>query len=244
MDLNNMLFKKRKPNHLVIYIDYHNTDSDRWILKTFSKLTYNVGPVKTLDEAIEGTEKFFQKYPNKVKSITINTYGVGKNLVNCEEVRDDKSKLKKLDELLDLVADNIVSGGNMQFATCYAGIPHRKLVEMSERYNGIRVMGLIQDFRAYPENVTCECKKKGYSKKIINSLPKSRYGFEHDEQLLLDLHTRGYNEKVNWKSGGMAYEYNRIVLEDGVCIRNRKPFHWTDCFANYLFNTDKWKIKK
>lgn len=244
MDLNNMLFKKRKPNHLVIYIDYHNTDSDRWILKTFSKLTYNVGPVKTLDEAIEGTEKFFQKYPNKVKAITINTYGVGKNLVNCEEVRDDKSKLKKLDELLDLVADNIVSGGNMQFATCYAGIPHRKLVEMSERYNGIRVMGLIQDFRAYPENVTCECKKKGYSKKIINSLEKSRYGFEHDEQSLIDLHTRDYGEEVNWKTGGMAYEYNKIVLEDGVCIRNRKPFHWTDCLANYLFNTDKWKIKK
>ena len=42
------IFKKRKPNHLIIYVDYKRREL--LLYKILSKLTYSVGPYIELDK--------------------------------------------------------------------------------------------------------------------------------------------------------------------------------------------------
>ena len=73
------LFKKRKPNHLIIYVLYNKEES--LLYKILSKLTYSVGPFNTIEECIEGVKSFIKKHPEKLKQMNITSFGSGKYLV-------------------------------------------------------------------------------------------------------------------------------------------------------------------
>ena len=227
------LFNKRKPNHLVIYLDHDNKDG--WLFKLFSKITYSIGPVKTLDEVISKLEDFKKRYPYKIKYITINTYGRGRHLVNTKELKSEDGE-KKLDILMKELITMLDENGFVQFATCYGGLAHRKLVEISEKYNGINVASMYGEYSLKGNAVVCKCKEIGFSEKIKNSLPQSRNGLLEDEVKIVDTYTRKMGEEVNWNTCGMAYVYNKITIEEGVCKIEKQPFSSLECVMNYLFN--------
>ena len=55
------IFKKRKPNHLIIYVDYKRREL--LLYKILSKLTYSVGPHIELDKVIDSVKKFIYTNP-------------------------------------------------------------------------------------------------------------------------------------------------------------------------------------
>lgn len=227
------LFSKRKPNHLVIYLDYDK--KDRLLFRTFSKLTYSIGPVKTIEEVINGLNEFKKKYNNKLKSITINTYGRGRYLINSKELKNDDGE-KKQNILIEEIIKMLDKDGIIQFATCFGGLSQRKLVEVSEKYDGITVASMYGQYSLTGKSVVCNCKEKGYSKRVVDSLPQSRDGMLQDEIKIVNVFTRDMGEEVNWKTCGMAYEYNKIMMENGICEIKRQPYTSLECVINYLFN--------
>jgi len=230
------LFSKRKPNHLVIYLDFEKKNT--LLFNIFSILTYSIGPVSTINEIMVKLEKFKKKHKNKLKYITINTYGRGKNLINSKELKGKEGEEKQdllIRELLNLLDED----GTIQFATCYGGMAHRNLVEISEKYNGLKVASMYRQYSLNGDAVICKCKQKGFSEEVINSLPKSKEGMLEDEVKLINVYTRNMGEEVNWKTSGMAYEYNRIMIERGVCEIKKQPFTSLNCVTNYLFNKQK-----
>ena len=54
------LFKRRRPTHLIIYVNYKKEELNLYNL--LSKFTHSVGPYKSLDETIEGIKKFITKH--------------------------------------------------------------------------------------------------------------------------------------------------------------------------------------
>ena len=227
------LFKKRKANHLVIYLDYGGTDT--WLFKLFSKLTYSIGPFKTVDQILNGLNEFKIKHNYKLKSVTINTYGTGKHLINSKELVGDDG-YKKQDVLMKTIIGMLDNDGVIQFATCFGGLSHRKLVEISEKYDGINVASMYGEYSLKGDGVRCKCKEKGFSKKTIETMERSRDGFFEDEIKLNNLYRRSEGEEINWISAGMAYKYNNIMIEEGVCVREKQPYTSLECVMNYIFN--------
>jgi hypothetical protein len=118
------LFKKRKPNHLIIYVLYNKEES--LLYKILSKLTYSVGPFNTIEECIEGVKSFIKKHPEKLKQMNITSFGSGKNLVQTN------SNKEKIYELVDTLKPLMSDETKIMFTTCFSGVSHRKVVEMSE----------------------------------------------------------------------------------------------------------------
>jgi hypothetical protein len=82
----------------------------------------------------------------------------------------------------------------------------------------------------------CKCGNKGYSDKVIEGLPKSKDGLWFDEKRIVDIKRRDEGEEVNWKTSGMAYEYNKIMLENNTCVIGEQPYTLLKSIRNYLFN--------
>ena len=222
------LFSKRKPNHLIVYVLYKKEES--FLYKFLSLLTYSVGPFKSLDDCIEGVKEFIKKHPEKLKQINITSFGSGKFLV---QTTDNQSKVF---ELVDTLKPLMSNDTRLMFTTCFSGISHRKVVEMSEYLNGIEVSAMMKSYSLNGKMTRCKCKDKDYSKKLIEKLPESRNGLLHDEKEIVDIIRRGENEEINWVSCGMAYEYNKNTVLDGVCYEEKQPYTLLKSIRNYLFN--------
>jgi hypothetical protein len=225
------LFKKRKPNHLIVFINYKQEEII--LYKFLSKLTYSVGPHNNLDDILNDIKKFIKKYPTKLKQINITSYGRGYNLIELKDGSD------KINNIVDCLRPLIDENTRLMFTTCYGGGSHRKVVEMSEYLNGIEVSGLLGSFKLSTPMVRCKCKNKGYSQSVINNIPLSNRGMSFDEKRIVHLMTRKLNEETNWDSAGMAYEYNKKVIDDGVCFKSKQPYTLLKGIRNYIFNTQK-----
>jgi hypothetical protein len=222
------LFSKRKPNHLIVYVVFNN--KEKLLYKILSKLTYSVGPFFTIDECIDGVKKFIEKYPDKLKQMNITSYGTGKFLV---ETTEDKSKVLELvNSLKPLMDENT----KLMFTTCFSGISTRKVVEMSEELNGIEVSAMNGPYSLNGEMTKCKCGKRGYSKSVVEKLPLSKYGLINDEVKIIHVVKRNEGEEINWKTSGMAYEYNKIMFENGICRVGNQPYTLLKSIRNYLFN--------
>lgn len=222
------LFSKRKPNHLIVYVLYKK--KEKLLYKILSKLTYSVGPFFSIDDCIKGVNKFIEKYPNKLKQINITSYGSGKFLV---QTSDEQSKVLELaNSLKPLMNDDT----RLMFTTCFSGISSRKMVEMSEELNGIEVSAMNGSYTLNGEMTKCKCGNKGYSESIVKTLPKSKEGLENDEKKIIDVVRRDEGEEINWKTSGMAYEYNKIMIENGICTVGKQPYTLLKSIRNYLFN--------
>lgn len=232
MDQNNMwikdLISKRKPNHLIVYVLYKN--KEKKLYKILSKLTHSVGPFESIDECIKGIEKFIKKYPDKLNQINITSFGSGKFLV---QTTDQKNKIN---ELIDSLKPLMTEKTSLMFTTCFTGVSSRKVVEMSERLDGIEVSAMNSYYTLNGVMTKCKCDKKGYSKNIVSQLPKSMNGIRYDEKKIVDIVRRGLNEEINWRSAGMAYQYNKIVMEDGICKVDKQPYTLLKCIRNFIFN--------
>lgn len=222
------LFSKRRPNHLIVYVLYKK--EEKLLYKLLSKLTYSVGPFFSIDDCINGVKKFIKKYPNRLKQINITSYGSGKFLV---QTTDDQMKvLELIDTLKPLMNDET----NLMFTTCFSGVSSRKVVEMSEELGGIEVSAMNGSYSLNGEMTRCKCNKKGYSQDVIDELPRSREGLKYDEKQIVDIVRRNEGEEINWVTSGMAYEYNRIMLENGICKVGKQPYTLLKSIRNYLFN--------
>jgi hypothetical protein len=222
------IFSKRKPNHLIVYVLYKK--EEKLLYKILSKLTYSVGPFYSIDDSINGVKKFIEKYPNKLKQINITSYGSGKFLV---QTTDNQSKVFELANSLKPLMDNDTS---LMFTTCFSGVSSRKVVEMSEELNGIEVSAMNQSYSLNGEMTKCKCDKKGYSQSVVEKLPRSREGLSYDEKQIVDIVRRNEGEEISWITSGMAYEYNRIVKENGICKVGKQPYTLLKSIRNYLFN--------
>jgi len=222
------LFKKRKPNHLIVYVLYKK--EEKLLYKILSKLTYSVGPFFSIDDSIEGVKKFIEKYPNKLKQINITSYGSGKFLV---QTTDSQSKVNELVETLKPLMN---SETRLMFTTCFSGVSSRKVVEMSEELNGIEVSAMNGSYSLNGKMTKCKCGNKGYSESIVETLPKSKEGLRYDEKQIVDILRRDEGEEINWKTSGMAYEYNKIMIENGICTIGKQPYTLLKSIRNYLFN--------
>lgn len=222
------LFSKRKPNHLIVYVLYKK--EEKFLYKFLSKLTYSVGPFFSIDECIEGVKKFIEKYPDKLNQINVTSYGSGKFLV---QTTDNQSKVLELvNSLKPLINDDT----RLMFTTCFSGISSRKVVEMSEELNGIEVSAMNGSYSLNGKMTKCKCDKKGYSKSVIDNLPKSKNGLWYDEKQIVDIVRRDEGEEINWNTSGMAYEYNKIMTENGICHAGKQPYTLLKSIRNYLFN--------
>jgi hypothetical protein len=230
------LFSKRRPNHVVVYLDYDK--KDKLLFRTFSKFTYSIGPVKTVNEVIENIKKFKQKYPNKLKYVTINTYGRGKHLINSKELKEIDGD-EKLNLLLNELVSLLDTNGTLQFATCFAGMAHRKLVEVSEKYGGIKTASMYGAYSLNGKAVVCKCKENGFSKKTIDNMKPSKNGIFNDEVEMMNIYRRTDGEEMSWETCGMAYEYNKIMIENGICEIKKQPSSSIRCVMNYLFNIQR-----
>lgn len=222
------LFNKRKPNHLIVYVLYKK--EEKLLYKILSKLTYSVGPFFSIDDSIEGVKKFIEKYPNKLKQINITSYGSGKFLV---QTTDSQSKVNELVETLKPLMN---SETRLMFTTCFSGVSSRKVVEMSEELNGIEVSAMNGSYSLNGKMTKCKCGNKGYSESIVETLPKSKEGLRYDEKQIVDILRRDEGEEINWKTSGMAYEYNKIMIENGICTIGKQPYTLLKSIRNYLFN--------
>ena len=222
------LFNKRKPNHLIVYVLYKK--EEKLLYKILSKLTYSVGPFFSIDDSIEGVKKFIKKYPDKLKQINITSYGSGKFLV---QTTDSQSKVNELVETLKPLMN---SETRLMFTTCFSGVSSRKVVEMSEELNGIEVSAMNGSYSLNGKMTKCKCGNKGYSESIVETLPKSKEGLRYDEKQIVDILRRDEGEEINWRTSGMAYEYNKIVLENNVCVIDKQPYTLLKSIRNYLFN--------
>lgn len=222
------IFKKRKPNHLIIYVDYKRREL--LLYKILSKLTYSVGPYIELDKVIDGVKKFIYKYPEPLKQINITSFGRGRDLI---ETVEGKEKIK---ELVDALRPVITPETKLMFTTCFSGISYRMAVEMSEYLDGIEIYAMKRRYSVNGLMTKCQCKENGYSQKVIDSLPLSKRGFYVDEKNMIDIVKWEMNEEVNWLTSGMAYEYNKKIVEDGICNTSKQPKTVLDGIKNYLFN--------
>jgi len=221
------LFSKRKPNHLIVYYLYKREESK--LYKFLSKLTYSVGPYNNIDETIEGIKKFISKYPDKLKQINITSYGTGRYLLQTTEP-------ERIKEIVDTLKPIMNEEIKLMFTTCYSGVSNRNLIEMSEHLNGTEVSGMYGNYSLSGKMKLCSCKERGYSKKIIQSLPLSREGMKYDEKMMVDIIRRDEGEEITWKTCGMSYEYNRITESDGICKEGKQPYTLLKSIRNYLFN--------
>jgi hypothetical protein len=222
------LFNKRKPNHLIVYVLYKK--EEKLLYKILSKLTYSVGPFFSIDDSIEGVKKFIEKYPDKLKQINITSYGSGKFLV---QTTDSQSKVNELVETLKPLMN---SETRLMFTTCFSGVSSRKVVEMSEELNGIEVSAMNGSYSLNGKMTKCKCGNKGYSESIVETLPKSKEGLRYDEKQIVDILRRDEGEEINWRTSGMAYEYNKIMLENNICVIDKQPYTLLKSIRNYLFN--------
>lgn len=222
------LFKKRKPNHLIVYVLYKKEES--FLYKILSSLTYSVGPSKSIEECIEGVKSFIKKHPEKLKQINITSFGSGKYLVQTN------SNPNTVYELVDTLRPLMTEETKLMFTTCFSGVSHRKVVEMSEYLDGIEVAAMNKSYSLNGDMTICKCKEKGYSKNIIDNLPQSKYGIRNDENQMVNLVRRDMGEDINWKTSGMAYEYNKIVTENNICRVDKQPYTLLKSIRNYIFN--------
>lgn len=222
------LFKKRKPNHLIVYVLYKKEES--FLYKILSSLTYSVGPFKSIEECIEGVKSFIKKHPEKLKQINITSFGSGKYLVQTN------SNPNTVYELVDTLRPLMTEETKLMFTTCFSGVSHRKVVEMSEYLDGIEVAAMNKSYSLNGDMTICKCKEKGYSKNIIDNLPQSKYGIRNDENQMVNLVRRDMGEDINWKTSGMAYEYNKIVTENNICRVDKQPYTLLKSIRNYIFN--------
>lgn len=223
------LFKKRRPTHLIIYINYKKEEFN--LYSFLSKFTHSVGPHKSLDETIEGIKKFITKYPYVLKQINLTSYGTGKKLVQTDE------NSERIKEVIDALKPIMTKDTKLMFTTCFSGMSYRKIVEMSEHLDGIEVSAIRGEYKSNVLMTRCSCNEKGYSKYVVDKLPPSKEGIRYDENKIADLVRRDMGEEINWLSAGMAYEYNRIVTEDGICYVGEQPYTLYKSIRNYIFNT-------
>lgn len=213
---------------MIVYVLYKK--QEKFLYKFLSKLTYSIGPFFSIDECIEDVNKFIKKYPDKLKQINITSYGSGKFLV---QTTDNQSKvLELIKSLKPLMNDDT----RLMFTTCFSGVSSRKVVEMSEELNGIEVSAMNGSYSLNGEMTKCKCEKKGYSESVIEKLPKSKEGLYFDEKKIVDVVRRDEGEEINWKTSGMAYEYNRIMTQNGICTIGKQPYTLLKSIRNYLFN--------
>jgi hypothetical protein len=222
------LFKKRKPNHLIVYVLYNKEES--LLYKILSKLTYSVGPFNTIEECIEGVKLFIKKHPEKLKQLNITSFGSGKYLVQTN------SNKEKIYELVDTLRPLMLDDTKLMFTTCFSGVSHRKVVEMSEYLDGIEVAAMNKSYSLNGDMTICKCKEKGYSKSVIEKLPQSRHGIRNDENQIVNIVRRDMYETIDWKTSGMAYEYNKIVTENNICRVDKQPYTLLKSIRNYIFN--------
>lgn len=222
------LFSKRRPNHLVIYINYKNLEVG--LYKILNLFTYGIKPYKTLDETIEGIKKFIEKHPHPLKDIIITSYGTGKKLIESTEPNE------KFHELIETLKPLMDDKTKITFTTCFSGVSHRKVVEFSEYLNGREISAMNGNYGLNNKVTTCKCKEKGYSENVIKKLKQSKNGLRYDEIAIVNVIRRKQNEGVNWLTSGMAYEYNEIVKNDGVCVETNQSRNAIKCIINYLFN--------
>jgi hypothetical protein len=225
------LFSKRKPNHLIIYVLYNKEES--FLYKILARLTYNVGPFNTIEECIEGVKFFIKKHPEKLKQINITSFGTGKYLVQTNSKKD------KIFDLVNSLKPLMSDETKLMFTTCFSGVSHRKVVEMSEYLNGIEVAAMNKSYSLNGNMSICKCKEQGYSQNIVNNLPQSKNGLRYDENEIVNIVRRSMNEPIDWKTSGMAYEYNKIVTENNICRVDKQPYTLLKCVRNYVFNIQK-----
>ena len=222
------LFSKRKPNHLVIYINYKNLEVT--LYKFLYMFTYGIKPYKTMDETIEGVKNFIKKHPYPLKDIIITSYGTGKKLIESTE------PIEKFNELIETLKPLMDDNTKITFTTCFSGVSHRKVVEFSEKLNGKEILAMNGNYGLYNKVTSCKCGKKGYSENVIKRLKQSKNGLRYDEVAIVSVVRRKEGEEINWTTSGMAYEYNQIVKKDGVCVETNQSRNAIKCIANYLFN--------
>jgi hypothetical protein len=225
-DQNNM---KRKPSHLIIYFLYKN--EERRLYKFLSKITHSViGSTNNVDDIIKDIEKFITKYEGvKLKQINLTSYGTGYSLVEGLSKGD---VIKVIDSLKPIITHDT----KIMFTTCYSGSTLRKIMELSEYYDGMEIYGMSGNYKLTSKMNKCKCKERGLSQKIINDTPESKYGFEHDEVMVVNTIRRDENEKINWGRCGMAYEYDKTMKEMGICEESKQPYTLLKSIRNYLCN--------
>ena len=225
------LFSKRKPNHLIVYVLYNKEES--FLYKILSRLTYNVGPFNTIEECIEGVKIFIKKHPEKLKQINITSFGTGKYLVQTNSKKD------KIFDLVDSLKPLMLDETKLMFTTCFSGVSNRKVVEMSEYLDGVEVAAMNESYSLNGSMSICKCKERGYSQSVVNNLTQSKNGLRYDENEIVNIVRRGMNEPIDWKTSGMAYEYNKIVTENNICKVDKQPYTLLKCIRNYVFNIQK-----
>lgn len=225
------LFSKRKPNHLIVYVLYNKEES--FLYKILSWLTYSVGPFNTIEECVDGVKSFIKKHPEKLKQINITSFGSGKRLVQSNGGKD------KIYELVDSLKSLMSEDTKLMFTTCFSGVSHKKVVEMSEYLEGVEVAAMNKTYSLNGNMTICKCKERGYSQNIVNNLPQSKNGLNNDEFNIVNIVRRNMNEPIDWKTSGMAYEYNRQVIENNICRVDKQPYTLLKCIRNYVFNVQK-----
>ena len=227
-DQNNM---RKKPSHLIIYFLYKN--EEKRLYKFLSKITHSViGSTNDVDDIIKSIEKFIIKYEGtKLKQINLTSYGTGYSLV---EGLTKEDVIRVIDSLKPIITHET----KIMFTTCYSGSTLRKIAELSEYYNGMEIYGMLGNYGLTSKMNKCKCKEKGLSQKIINNIPESKYGLEHDEVVVVNTIRRDENEEINWKRCGMAYEYDRTMREMGLCEESKQPYTLLKSIRNYLFNIE------
>lgn len=222
------LFSKRKPNHLIVYVLYNKEES--FLYKILSWLTHGVGPFNTIEECVDGVKSFIEKHPEKLKQINITSFGSGKRLVQSNGGKD------KIYELVDSLKPLMSKDTKLMFTTCFSGVSHRKVVEMSEYLDGIEIAAMNKTYSLNGNMTICKCKERGYSQNIVNNLPQSKNGLNNDEFDIVNIVRRNLNEPIDWNTSGMAYEYNRQVIENNICRVDKQPYTLLKCIRNYVFN--------
>ena len=230
LDQDNMFFKKRKPSHFIVYFLYKN--EERRLYNFLSKITHSViGSTNDVDDIINKIRVFVKKNEGlKLDQINLTSYGDGYSIVMG---LTDEDVIRIIDELKPIIH----SKTRIMTTTCFSGSTLRKLVELSEHYGGLEVYGLLGEYTLSSKMNKCKCKDKGYSQRVIHELPKSRWGFDYDAVKVVNTYRRDEGEKVDWKRGGMAYEYDKLMVKEGVCDLNQKqPHTLLRSIVNYLFN--------
>mgnify|MGYP003347028514 CR=1 FL=1 len=139
-------------------------------------------------------------------------------------------------ELVDTLKPIINEETRLMFTTCFSGIVYKNAIEMSEYLNGVEICAMTKSYELNGKMTRCKCKQKGYSEKILNKIPQSLRGFLYDEREMLEIVKFNVDKKINWNTSGMAYEYNKIALNDNVCYEGEQPYNLLKSIRNYLFN--------
>ena len=162
--------------------------------------------------------------------MNITSFGSGKYLVQTN------SNKEKIYELVDTLKPLMSDETKIMFTTCFSGVSHRKVVEMSEYLDGIEIAAMNKSYSLNGDMTICKCKEKGYSKSVVESLPQSRDGIRYDENQIVNIVRRNVGELVDWKTSGMAYEYNKVVRENNICRVDKQPYTLLKSIRNYIFN--------